>query len=116
MEKAGDIYLGKYAGWYSVRQEAYFDEKETTLGADGVRREPLGSPVEWTEEETYFFRLSAFQERLLAHYEKHPDFILPPERRNEVVSFVKGGPRRSVDLAHDARLGHQGAGGSRRRQ
>ena len=91
MEKAGDIYLGKYAGWYSVRQEAYFDEKETTLGPDGVRREPLGSPVEWTEEETYFFRLSAFQERLLAHYEKHPDFILPPERRNEVVSFVKGG-------------------------
>ena len=91
MEKAGDIYLGKYAGWYSVRQEAYFDEKETTLGPDGVRREPLGSPVEWTEEETYFFRLSAFQERLLAHYEKHADFILPPERRNEVVSFVKGG-------------------------
>ena len=91
MEKAGDIYLGKYAGWYSVRQEAYFDEKETTLGADGVRREPLGSPVEWTEEETYFFRLSAFQERLLDHYEKHPDFILPPERRNEVVSFVKAG-------------------------
>ena len=91
MEKAGDIYLGKYAGWYSVRQEAYFDEKETTLGPDGVRREPLGSPVEWMEEETYFFRLSAFQERLLAHYEKHPDFILPPERRNEVVSFVKAG-------------------------
>ena len=91
MEKAGDIYLGKYAGWYSVRQEAYFDEKETTLGPDGVRREPLGSPVEWTEEETYFFRLSAFQERLLAHYEKHPDFILPPERRNEVASFVKAG-------------------------
>ena len=91
MEKAGDIYLGKYAGWYSVRQEAYFEEKETTLGPDGVRREPLGSPVEWTEEETDFFRLSAFQDRLLAYYEAHPDFILPPERRNEVVSFVKGG-------------------------
>jgi methionyl-tRNA synthetase len=91
METAGDIYLGKYAGWYSVRQEAYFDEKETTLGTDGVRREPLGSPVDWTEEETYFFRLSAFQERLLAHYERHTDFILPPERRNEVVSFVKAG-------------------------
>ena len=58
---------------------------------DGVRREPLGSPVEWTEEDTYFFRLSAFAERLLEHYEAHPDFILPPERRNEVVSFVKGG-------------------------
>jgi methionyl-tRNA synthetase len=91
MEKAGDIYLDKYAGWYSVRQEAYFDEKETTLGPDGVRREPLGSPVEWTEEETYFFRLSAFADRLLAHYEAHADFILPPERRNEVMSFVKGG-------------------------
>jgi methionyl-tRNA synthetase len=91
MEANGDIYLSKYAGWYSVRQEAYFDEKETTVGADGVRREPLGSPVEWTEEETYFFRLSAFQDRLLAHYEANPDFILPPERRNEVKSFVESG-------------------------
>ena len=110
MEKAGDIYLGKYAGWYSVRQEAYFDEKETSVGTDGVRREPLGSPVEWTEEETYFFRLSAFQDRLLAYYEAHPDFILPPERRNEVVSFVKsraGGP---VDLAHEPGLGHSRPG------
>jgi methionyl-tRNA synthetase len=91
MEAAGDIYLGKYAGWYSVRQEGYFLEKETTLGPDGVRREPLGSPVEWTEEDTYFFRLGAYQERLLAHYDAHPEFIGPPERRNEVVSFVKGG-------------------------
>jgi methionyl-tRNA synthetase len=91
MEKAGDIYLDKYAGWYSVRQEAYFDESETTLGPDGVRREPLGSPVEWTEEDTYFFRLSAYQDKLLAHYEKHQDFILPPERKNEVASFVKTG-------------------------
>src|SRR3984893_16008312 len=91
MEEAGDIYLGKYAGWYSVRQEGYFLEKETTLGPDGVRREPLGSPVEWTEEDTYFFRLSAYQERLLAHYDANPEFIGPPERRNEVVSFVKGG-------------------------
>jgi methionyl-tRNA synthetase len=91
MEKAGDIFLDKYAGWYSVRQEAYFDESETTVGADGVRREPLGSPVEWTEEETYFFRLSSYQDRLLAHYERNPDFIMPPERRNEVASFVKSG-------------------------
>jgi methionyl-tRNA synthetase len=91
MQKAGDIYLGKYAGWYSVRQEGYFLEKETTLGPDGVRREPLGSPVDWTEESSYFFRLSAYQERLLAYYDKHPDFIGPAERRNEVVSFVKGG-------------------------
>lgn len=91
IEKAGYIYTAKYAGWYSVRQEAYFDEKETTLGSDGVRREPLGSPVDWTEEETYFFKLSEFQDKLLAHYGAHPDFILPPERRNEVVSFVEGG-------------------------
>ena len=91
MEAAGDIYLDKYKGWYSVRQEAYFDETETTLGPDGVRREPLGSPVEWTEEETFFFRLSKYQDKLLAHYAAHPDFVLPPERRNEVVSFVSGG-------------------------
>jgi methionyl-tRNA synthetase len=87
----GDIFRKTYAGWYSVRDEAFYAEKETTLGADGVRLGPQGTPVEWFEEETYFFRLSAYQDRLLAHYEKHPDFILPPERRNEVVSFVKGG-------------------------
>ena len=91
MAAAGDVYLGKYSGWYSVRQEAYFDVGETTLGPDGVRREPLGSPVEWVEEESYFFRLSAYQDRLLAHYEANPDFIGPRERRNEVVSFVKAG-------------------------
>ncbi len=91
MEAAGDIYMSKYAGWYSVRQEGYFDEKETSVGDDGVRREPLGSPVDWTEEETYFFRLSRYQDRLLAHYQASPDFILPPARRNEVVSFVEGG-------------------------
>jgi methionyl-tRNA synthetase len=86
-----DIFLKKYAGWYSVRDEAFYAEKETTLGPDGVRLGPQGTPVEWFEEDTYFFRLSAYQDRLLAHYEKHPDFILPRERRNEVVSFVKGG-------------------------
>jgi len=91
LEKAGDIYLDKYAGWYSVRQEAYFDEAETTVGPDGVRREPLGSPVEWTEEETYFFRLSAYQDKLLDLYKRIPDFVLPRERLNEVASFVKGG-------------------------
>lgn len=91
IEKNGDIYLGKYAGWYSVRQEAYFDEAETTVGSDGIRREPLGSPVEWAEEETYFFRLSAYQDKLLALYADVPDFVLPRERLNEVASFVKGG-------------------------
>jgi methionyl-tRNA synthetase len=89
----GDIYLGKYGGWYSVRQEAYFDEAETALGSDGVRREPLGSPVEWVEEESYYFRLSAYGDKLLALYEASPDFVLPAERRNEVASFVKSGLR-----------------------
>ena len=91
MAANGDIYLDRYSGWYSVRQEAYFEEAETTLGDDGVRREPLGSPVEWNEEESYFFRLSAYQDKLLALYENQPDFIGPSERRNEVASFVKSG-------------------------
>jgi methionyl-tRNA synthetase len=87
----GDIFLKKYAGWYSVRDEAFYAEKETTLSPDGLRLGPQGTPVEWFEEDTFFFRLSAYQDRLLAHYEENPDFILPRERRNEVVSFVKGG-------------------------
>ena len=93
MVEAGDIYLDTYVGWYSVRDEAYYDETETVLGEDGVRRGPQGTPVEWNEEESYFFRLSAFQERLLDFYEANPEFILPRERRNEVVSFVKSGLR-----------------------
>jgi methionyl-tRNA synthetase len=88
-----DIYKGSYAGWYSVRDEAYYAESETELRADSVRYGPQGTPVEWVEEESYFFRLSAYQERLLKHYETHPDFIGPEERRNEVVSFVRGGLR-----------------------
>jgi len=91
MEQAGDIFLKTYKGWYSVRDEAFYSESETSLGKDGVRIGPQGSPVDWTEEETYFFRLSAYQEKLLDHYQKHPEFVLPPERRNEVVSFVKRG-------------------------
>jgi methionyl-tRNA synthetase len=91
MEAAGDVFLKKYAGWYSVRDEAFYNESETTVGDDGIRRGPQGTPVEWTEEETYFFRLSSYQDRLLAHYDANPDFILPPERRNEVTSFVRGG-------------------------
>ncbi|ESZ55088.1 methionine--tRNA ligase [Mesorhizobium sp. C120A] len=91
MAANGDIYLDRYSGWYSVRQEAYFEESETTLGDDGVRREPLGSPVEWNEEESYFFRLSAYQDKLLALYESQPDFVGPAERRNEVMSFVRSG-------------------------
>jgi methionyl-tRNA synthetase len=92
MEASGDIYKDTYAGWYSVRDEAYYAENETEE-RDGVRYGPQGTPVEWVEEESYFFRLSAYQDRLLAHYEAHPDFIGPDERRNEVVSFVKSGLR-----------------------
>ncbi|MDQ0509186.1 methionine--tRNA ligase [Ancylobacter amanitiformis] len=91
MVEAGDIYLSAYSGWYSVRDEAYFAEDETIVGEDGVRRGPQGAPVEWTEEKSYFFRLSAYQDKLLAYYEAHPDFIRPDSRRNEVLSFVKGG-------------------------
>jgi methionyl-tRNA synthetase len=91
MEKAGDIFKKKYGGWYSVRDETFYKESETEARDGGRFATPTGTPVEWTEEETYFFRLSAYQEKLLAHYEANPDFILPPERRNEVVSFVKSG-------------------------
>ncbi|WP_455478380.1 methionine--tRNA ligase [Bartonella sp. B10] len=92
MEENGDIYLGRYAGWYSVRQEAYYEEKDTEVGEDKIRREKeLGSPVEWNEEESYFFRLSRYEEALLEHYEKHPDFVAPVERRNEIISFIKSG-------------------------
>lgn len=91
MEANGDIYLNKYAGWYSVRDEAYYGEEETIVSDDGIRFGPQGTPVEWVEEESYFFRLSAYQEKLLKLYEEQPDFIGPDERRNEVMSFVKGG-------------------------
>jgi methionyl-tRNA synthetase len=93
MADNGDIYLDSYAGWYSVRDEAYYAEDETTVGEDDVRRGPQGTPVDWVEEKSYFFRLSAYQDRLLALYEAQPDFIGPDTRKNEVVSFVKGGLR-----------------------
>ena len=87
----GDIYLGSYAGWYAVRDEAYYQEDELTSGPDGKKIAPSGAECEWVEESSYFFRLSAWQERLLAFYEANPDFIRPTARRNEVLSFVKGG-------------------------
>ena len=68
MQKAGDIYLSKYAGWYSVRDEAYYDESETTVTQGGKRMGPQGTPVEWVEEESYFFKLSAYQDKLLDLY------------------------------------------------
>jgi methionyl-tRNA synthetase len=91
MAASGDIYKDSYSGWYSVRDEAYYAEAETEVRPDGVRYGPQGTPVEWVEEASYFFRLSAYQDRLLAHYAANPDFIGPDERRNEVLSFVKGG-------------------------
>jgi methionyl-tRNA synthetase len=93
MADNGDIYLDSYAGWYSVRDEAYYAEDETVVGDDGVRRGPQGTPVEWVEEKSYFFKLSAYQERLLALYDNQPDFIGPDSRKNEVISFVKSGLR-----------------------
>jgi methionyl-tRNA synthetase len=93
MQDAGDIYLDTYSGWYSVRDERFFVESETAE-VDGQRvAVETGTPVTWTEEQTYFFRLSAYAEKLLAHYDTHPDFIAPDVRRNEVVSFVSGGLR-----------------------
>lgn len=93
MEANGDIYKGTYGGWYSVRQEAFFDESETEVNEEGIRVEPLGSPVEWVEEESYFFKLSSYQDKLLKLYEDQPDLIGPETRRNEVLSFVKSGLR-----------------------
>ena len=94
MADAGDIYLDAYAGWYSVRDERYFNEDETVVDTAGNRiAVETGTPVTWTEEQTYFFRLSAYADKLLSHYEAHPDFIAPQVRRNEVVSFVSGGLR-----------------------
>lgn len=91
MSAAGDIYLDNYSGWYSVRDERFFVESETQL-VDGTRLTvETGTPVTWTEEQTYFFRLSAYTDKLLAHYHANPDFIAPETRRNEVISFVSGG-------------------------
>ncbi|MGF0308849.1 methionine--tRNA ligase [Rhodococcus sp. IEGM1428] len=94
MEANGDIYLDSYSGWYSVRDEAFYTEAETTLGEDGSRvATETNTPVEWTEESSYFFRLSQYQDKLLALYDASPDFIAPNTRRNEIVNFVKGGLR-----------------------
>ena len=92
MEKNGDIYLDKYAGWYSVRDEAYYAADETEVRPDGVRiATKTGTPVDWVEEESYFFKLSAYQGKLLELYAGDPNYVLPKERLNEVASFVRGG-------------------------
>lgn len=91
IEDNGDIYKDAYSGWYSVRDEAYYDEAETVVTEEGTRIGPQGTPVEWVEEESYFFRLSAYQDKLLQLYEDQPDYIGPQTRKNEIVSFVRGG-------------------------
>ena len=97
MEKAGDLYLDRYEGWYSIRDEAYYDESELIEGegpgGESVKLSPQGTPVEWTVEESWFFRLSKYAEPLLALYRSQPDFLLPDSRRNEVSRFVEGGLR-----------------------
>ncbi|MCE9507176.1 MAG: methionine--tRNA ligase [Alphaproteobacteria bacterium] len=92
MEENGDIYLHTYAGWYSMRDEAFYGEDELTTLPDGKKISTESkTPVEWVEEESYFFKLSAYTDRLLKLYEDQPEFMQPSFRRNEVVSFVKQG-------------------------
>ncbi len=92
---AGDIYLGKYAGWYSVRDEAYFEEAELVIDPDDPKKKiaPSGASVEWVEEPSYFFKLSSYTQPLLDYYEANPEFILPESRKNEIINFVKQGLR-----------------------
>ena len=106
MAANGDIYLSKYSGWYSVRDEAYYDEDEIEERDGRQFSTKTGTPVEWVEEESYFFKLSAYAKPLLEHYERNPDFITPEKYRNEIVAFVKRGLERSFDQPHDVRLGH----------
>lgn len=90
MSARGDLYLSKYAGWYSVRDEAYYDEAELSE-REGKKFAPTGTPVEWVEEESWFFRLSNYAGKLLEYYEKHPEFITPETYRNEILAFVRRG-------------------------
>jgi methionyl-tRNA synthetase len=87
----GDLELGRYEGWYSVRDEAFYDEKELGEGPEGTKLSPQGTPVEWTVEENWRFKLSDYQDKLLKLYEENPEFIQPSSRRNEVIRFVEGG-------------------------
>ena len=89
MEEKGDIYLSKYSGWYSVRDEAYYNEDETEEREGRRFSIKTSTLVEWVEEESYFFKLSAYAQPLLDHYKQNPDFIVPEQYRNEIVSFVE---------------------------
>ena len=87
----GDIYLDEYTGWYSVNDETFYNEKDLIKQNDGTFKTITGGPVEWIKEESYFFKLSKYQERLLKYYNDNEDFILPESKRNEVINFVKSG-------------------------
>jgi methionyl-tRNA synthetase len=87
------IYLGAYEGWYALRDECFYGEDELTTGPDSQKLAPTGAPVEWVKEPSYFFRLSAFQDRLLELYEQRPEFLGPHGARNEIISFVRQGLR-----------------------
>ena len=91
LEKNDDIYLSKYSGWYSVSDEAYYTEEEIKEENGKKISISSGSLVDWFEEESYFFKLSAWQDKLLNHYKKYPNFISPKSRNNEIVQFVKSG-------------------------
>ncbi len=91
LEKKNEIYLSKYSGWYSVSDEAFYTEDEIIQNDNGKIAKVSGSSVEWVEEESYFFKLSNWQDKLLKFYEENPKFILPESRKNEVISFVKSG-------------------------
>lgn len=104
LQDNGDITLGKYEGWYSIREEAYFGEDELREAEDGQKFSPNGTEVKWVEEESYFFKLSAYTDKLLALYKERPEFIQPESRRNEIISFVKQGLRDLSISRHKDRL------------
>lgn len=91
LEEAGDVYLDRYEGWYSVRDEAYYDEEDLVVAQDGTKLAPTGTEVLWTVEESWFFRLSRFREPLLKLFAEQPDFVQPPNRLNEMRAFVERG-------------------------
>ena len=95
-----DIYKDSYKGWYSVRDEAFYGEDELSDDGEGNKLSPQGTPVEWLEEDSYFFRLSAYEDKLLAHFEANPEFLMPDSRRNEIVSFIKGGLKGFINFSH----------------
>ena len=110
MEAAGDLYLDRYEGWYSVRDEAFYDESELIDGEGGEKLSPQGTPVEWTAEETWFFRLSNYQEPLLELYRDQSRLHPPRKPPQRGAALRRGRAQGSERLAHQLRLGRAGAG------